>query len=410
VSSTPAPKTAGNAQRGGVAVLSQYYYPNFGGAGVQAQRLTAELRARGWTAFVVTTQTLGLPRKDTVDGTLVLRVPVFGARRSGLFSLLYWLGSLVLLIFRVRRWSLLHVHGGGPFVWLPLQLARLLGRPVIVKMTLMGNDDVALMDEGRFGGLSRAVFEQADAVISISRPMSDAYRASGLDASKLHEMPQGVDVSRYRPASADERAALRRDLGLAVEAQWLVCVGAVFRRKGTDIAVDAFIRLAQERPDLRMALVGIDDTTPHPLDLPDEREFSLGLKRRLSEAGLSDRVIFSGVVENVEDYLRAADIFLFPSHREGFGTVMVEAMACGLPSVVNSIDGIADTVYENGRDGIVLDEAPASDWAREIATLLDDPERAGRMGAAARVSAELRYNFTVVSDRYDALYTSLLDR
>jgi glycosyltransferase involved in cell wall biosynthesis len=390
-------------------MLSQRYSPLFGGAAVQARRLTAELRRRGWNAFVVTAGAQGLPLRDAIDDTPVFRVPTFGARRYGLYSLYFGLGSLVPLLLLVRRWSLLHVHGAGPFTWFPLQLARMLGRPVIVKMTLMGSDDVSEMDAGRFGWLNRDLFAKADAIVSISTPMSDAYRASGLDASKLHEMPQGVDVERFRPASPEERKLLRRRLGLAEDGPWLVCVGAVFRRKGTDVVVEAFLELAKERPTLRIAFVGMDDTTFDPLDQHEERAYSLDLKRRVAEAGLADRALFTGVVDNVEDYMRAADLFLFPSRREGFGTVMVEAMACGLPCIVNSIQGIAATVYDSGHDGVILDEAAPSEWAREIGVLLDDPERAARLGRAAREVAVRRYGFDVVCDRYEALYESLLD-
>jgi glycosyltransferase involved in cell wall biosynthesis len=280
---------------------------------------------------------------------------------------------------------------------------------VIVKMTLMGGDDAAEMDAGRFGWMNRAVFEQAEAIVSISTPMSDAYRASGLDASKLHEMPQGVDVERYRPANTEERSALRCRLGMAEEGPWLVCVGAVFPRKGTDVVVDAFIALAGQRPSLRVAFVGMDDTSFEPVDYPEEKAWAAGLKRRIADAGLADRAVFTGVVDNVEDWMRAADLFVFPSRKEGFGTVMVEAMACGLPCLVNSIEGIAATVYDSGRDGVILDEAPPSEWAREIAALLDDPERMASLGRAARETAVRRYAFGVVCDRYEALYESLLD-
>ena len=396
--------------RGDVAMLSQRYSPLFGGAAVQARRLTAELVRRGWGAIIVTARTQGLPLRETIDGTPVTRVPTFGARRYGFFGLYFWLGSLVPLLLAVRRWSILHVHGSGPFTWFPAQLARLLGRPVIVKMTLMGADDAAEVDAGVFGWMNRSLFEQAEAVVSISAPMSDAYRESGFDASKLHTMPQGVDIDRYRPAPAEERAALRSALGIDAQGPWLVCVGAVFPRKGTDVVVDAFIELAARRPGLRIAFVGQDDTSFEPLDQPEERAFSLEQKRKLADAGLSDRAVFTGVVDNVEDWMRAADVFLFPSRQEGFGTVMVEAMACGLPCIVNSIQGIAATVYDDGRDGIILDEAPPSAWAREIEGLLDDPERAAGLGRAARAAAEDRYSFAVVCDRYEALYDALLGR
>jgi glycosyltransferase involved in cell wall biosynthesis len=119
-------------------------------------------------------------------------------------------------------------------------------------------------------------------------------------------------------------------------------------------------------------------------------------------------VRFTGVVDDVESYLRAADVFVFPSRKEGFGTVMVEAMAAGLPCVVAPIDGIAATVFDHGRDGVIVPGEDPERWAGEIAALLDDPARAARLGESARAKAVGRYGFGVVCDRYEALYEALL--
>jgi glycosyltransferase involved in cell wall biosynthesis len=395
-------------RRRGVAMLVQRYHPLFGGGAIQARRLARELRGRGWQPFFVTAHVRDLPRRERVDGIPVLRVPTFGARRAGWFALLFSLGSCLSLLLRARRWSILHVHGASAFSWFPVQLARLLGKRVIVKMTLMGADDAGGLSGGLLGRLNRRVFELADAVISISGPMSADYRRSGLDAAKLVEMPQGVDVERYRPAAPEERRALRARLGFAPEGLLLVFVGAIFHRKGADIAVRAFERLAASRPGLELAMVGMDETTWDPLELPEEQEFSLGLKRELREQGLAGRVRFTGVVDDVESYLRAADVFVFPSRREGFGTVMVEAMAAGLPCVVAPIDGIAATVFRDGEDGVIVPSEDPERWAEAIAALLDDSARAARLGRAARAAAEGRYSFGVVCERYEALYAALL--
>ena len=396
-------------RRTGVAMVAQRYHPLFGGAAVQARRLAEGLRRRGWRPFVVTTRAPGLSWREAIDGTSVLRVPIFGVRRWGLAGLLFYLATCIPLLATARRWSILHVHGAAPFTWFPQTLARLLGKRVIVKMTLMGGDDVGGLGGGVQGSMNRSVFERADAVISISRPMSDAYRATALDARRLVEMPQGVDVERYRPASPEERRELRRRLGLAEEGPLLVFVGAIFHRKGADIAARAFAKLAAERPTLQLAMVGMDDTTYDPVDLPEERTFCLALKQELREAGLADRVRFSGVVDDVQNWMRAADVFVFPSRREGFGTVMVEAMAVGLPCVLAPIDGIAATVFRHGEDGVIVEGEDPEVWARAIEALLADPERAAAMGGAARAQACARYSFEVVCDRYEALYEALLE-
>ena len=71
-----------HAKRPGVAALSPFYTPNFGGAGIQAQRLVGELRRRGWDPFVVTARNPGLAAREKVEGSDVIRVRTWGVTRS----------------------------------------------------------------------------------------------------------------------------------------------------------------------------------------------------------------------------------------------------------------------------------------------------------------------------------------
>jgi glycosyltransferase involved in cell wall biosynthesis len=287
-------------------------------------------------------------------------------------------------------------------------LAKLLGKRIVLKMTLIGGDDATALSGRPAGVIRRLNFRIADKIISISRPMSDRYRESGQDDSKLVEMPQGVDLERFRPASASEKQVLRENLTLPVEGQILVFVGALLQRKGADILVDAFYELSRNRPKLQLVIIGEHDYGSIADTRSDRYRFWRDLQERIRLRGLGGRIHFVGVVENVDAYMRAADIMVFPSRREGFGTVIIEAMAAGLPTVTGSIGGIARTTVNTGVDGIIVESENPSDYAMQIARLLDGPSKAAEIGSAARRCAESRYSFAKVADEYLVLYRELL--
>jgi glycosyltransferase involved in cell wall biosynthesis len=133
------------------------------------------------------------------------------------------------------------------------------------------------------------------------------------------------------------------------------------------------------------------------------------LHRYVEEHGLDDRVVFTGGVANVEDYLRAADVFVFPTEKEAFGVSLVEAMACGLPSVATRAGGIADFLVD-GSNGLVVEPGSFTQLRDALTTLLAGGDRVAALGQAARTTVLNRFSEDAVTDRYVRLFETLLDR
>jgi glycosyltransferase involved in cell wall biosynthesis len=137
----------------------------------------------------------------------------------------------------------------------------------------------------------------------------------------------GVDTGRFRPDPA-VRQQIRTELQIPLSAPCLVYVGRMSKEKGVPDLLAAFGRLREDFADLHLILVGPDEESI----LPQSRIPGLHVV---------------GYTKNTEAYMNAADIICLPSYREGFGSVLIEGAACGLPAVASRIYGVTDAVVEN---------------------------------------------------------------
>ena len=137
----------------------------------------------------------------------------------------------------------------------------------------------------------------------------------------------GVNTGRFRP-DPEARQRIRTELQIPASAPCLVYVGRMSKEKGVNDLLAAFGRLREEFADLHLILVGPDEESI----LPQSRIPGLHVV---------------GYTKSAEAYMAAADIICLPSYREGFGSVLIEGAACGLPAVASRIYGITDAVVEN---------------------------------------------------------------
>ena len=234
----------------------------------------------------------------------------------------------------------------------------------------------------------------ADAFVAMSRAIREEMRAAGVPAERIALLPHSVDTERFSPVGAGERAALRARLGLP-GGVLAVYTGRLLRGKGLETLLEAFATVAPEAPGLALALVGSGEG--QALSVEDE------LRRRAAEGDLAGRVHFAGRRERVEDWLRAADLFVFPSVFEALGISLVEAAACGLPALASRTGGIVDVV-EDGVSGMLVAPGAVAELVSGLRALAGDAERRAGMGRQARRTALARFDERDSLDRYRALF------
>ena len=390
-------------------MVIQRLRPLFSGQGVQVEELCRELARRGVAATILTAGHGRNPPWEDVDGYRIRRlradIPWLSPHlRPGRFrSEIFGVRAFIWLMLHGWRTQVLHTHTLSDALYSSWLFARLRGIPLIFEMTLMGTDDALSFADNRhrFHRLRSRIFRHCDGYVAISPALARAYEQAGLPRDKLRVIPQGVDIERFRPAQ--DVGALRQRLGIPVHGAVVVFVGSLIERKGIDLLLAAWEKVHADRPDATLVMVGRNEFADDPAAAALLQDH-LG---DLSESA-QRRVLQAGVRPDVEEYLRAADVFAFPSRREGFGTVMIEAMATGLPCVVAELPEITDYIFAtDGSTGVVVPPSDAEALARELCLLLAHPDRAATMGAAARRRATERFSMTRVADDYLDFYARL---
>ncbi len=235
-------------------------------------------------------------------------------------------------------------------------------------------------------GLKRRILVYADRlacrfahrVICVSQSVREKAIASGLTTWERTAVfgagsCNGVDASRFAatPEMKQRAAELRRRLGIPEQAPVALFVGRLTCDKGIPELMQAFLRLDNQFPDLRLLLVGcFEDGDPLPFDVRIRLE-------------TTERVILAGAVNDTRAYYAIADVLVLPSHREGLPTVILEAQAAGKPVVGASATGIVDLVTE-GETGLLFPVGDVTALAKALAKLISDKGFATKLGLAGQ--------------------------
>jgi len=205
----------------------------------------------------------------------------------------------------------------------------------------------------------------------------------------------GVDAQRFYP-NAQMRDLVRTELGIGIEQTVILFLGRLNRDKGMLDLATAFADIASRGGDVVLVLVGAEE------DVPFSRVQEIcGVHRERLH-----RVDFT---PEPERYMAAADIFCLPSYREGFGQVIIEAAASGVPTVASRIYGITDAV-EDGRTGLLFPVGDVSALVQALLKLIGDDELRRQMGAAASARALALFSSEKNTKEMLALYGELLCR
>ncbi len=253
----------------------------------------------------------------------------------------------VMDIHRQRPIDLIDCHYVYPDGTAGIQIGKMLGVPVL--LSARGTD------LNLFPGL-RAIrpriqrnLEACAHLICVCSDLRAKAVELGTPPEKISVIGNGVDAQRFHRVDGGEA---RRRLGLPLDGKMLLTVGHLTTRKGFDLVLEAFTRLAH--PDLFLVVAG-------------DGEERGRLERQAADLGLAGRVFFPGAVlnEGLPDWYSAADLFVLASSREGYPNVLCEAQAMGLPVVATRVWGVPEIIADPSL-GILVEERSAAALAAAL--------------------------------------------
>lgn len=207
-----------------------------------------------------------------------------------------------------------------------------------------------------------------------------------------HGSISGVDHQRFCPDSA-VRARIRHEFGVPKDALLYAYLGRLNRDKGVLDLARAFSMLALKRTDAWLLIVG-----------PDEEGITAQILERCSR--VRDRVVRVDYTSCPEHYMASADVFVLPSYREGFGSVIIEAAACGVPAVASRIYGLSDAVVDN-ETGLLFPVGDVSALFNSMLRLHDDTKMRERMGVKARERAISYFSMKYITSEMVQFYEQI---
>ncbi|SDB58126.1 Glycosyltransferase involved in cell wall bisynthesis [Desulfonatronum thiosulfatophilum] len=261
------------------------------------------------------------------------------------------------------------------------------------KLVVEVNTDHFWKDEGRGAGIKRRIinwikmscmrltFRFADGVKCINRPLTSKY------AHTFDFYERNLPVETFFSFIATDAF---HTTGYTPNGP-ILCVGHPYHIKGVDVLLKAFNLISSDYPDVTLKIIGHCE----------DRERYEHLAAGNDKISFHDGMFFEKIVSEFEN----CRFLVLPSRTESMGRVLIEAMACGKPVIGSRVGGIPEVVAEN-ETGLLFESDNASDLARKMRVLLDDPSLATRMGEAGQRRAKTFFS----PAHYGRLYKAFLEQ
>lgn len=242
-----------------------------------------------------------------------------------------------------------------------------------------------------FLGLNHLKYNRADHIVAISEAIQKVLLEDGMAPERVDCVPSGTDPERF---SDTRPAQLREEFGLPPDTKLLGNIAFFADHKGQRYLVEAAKTILKECPKTAIFLIG-----EGPLLEP--------LQRKAEEEGIGDRVFFPGFRRDVPAILRDLDVYVMPSHKEGLGTAILDAMYCGVPVVASEAGGMPELVHHE-KTGLLVPPHDSTELAQALIRMLSNPQEAATYAAAGRKLVEEYYTVNRMVSGNIRVYEKLL--
>ncbi len=360
------------------------FHPYVGGVEKYVLTLSQELAARNHRVTVVCANEPKTPPVGDINGIRVKRLSCIGKIANTNIT------PTLPIALLCEDYDIIHTHLPTPWAADWSAFAAMLGKKPLV---LTYHNDIVGAGRNAYAArlynqtLLKITLRIADRIV-VTRPgplspILEPY------AEKVVVVPNSVDTAVFTPRRVEPMADMF----------FLSVLDEYHRYKGLDILLHALELVKRDYPDVTLIVGGSGPLRGYYEDMA-------------ASLGLSENVDFVGYIsdEDLADYYRGCRLFVLPSTdpaQEGFGIVLLEAMACGCPVVTTTITGVADEISRMGA-GRVVEPGSVDALSHAIAELLRDEDDAARMGDAGRSLIEAKYSCRKVAEQMEAVYMDVL--
>lgn len=370
-------------KRRGLMIIHNFRPGPTGGAELQAERLANKLVQLGHSMQVLTRLTVpeALP-EEMSHGVKIHRVD---------FHLAYWVTTEVentfkFLVKHRHTFDVLHAHMAYGHAVVAAVVARSFGKKCIIKIACLGEYG-DLYNFSQFARFNWAleILHQADALIAISHDVAEDLRRWGFPHKRIHYIPNGVDTDSFQRIQPFPTHNPVR----------FILIGRRHPQKGIDLALQAAHLLREQ---------GLSEQFHLSFYGADYPEYDY--ERMAQQLGVTDNVTFFPFQQTILDIYQAAHCLILPSRGEGLSNSLLEAMAMELPVIATPVSGTIDVVTD-GEDGLLIPPEAPEALAKAMATVIQQPALARRLGQQARQKMLRTFSLDSVAQRYSKLYDSL---
>lgn len=364
-------------------------YPSVGGSGVVATELGKLLAERGHEIHFITSS---LPfRLNKVYCNITfheVEVNQYSVFKYPPYDLA--LASKMAEVAKREKLDLLHVHYAIPHAICAFLAKQMVGEDLKIVTTLHGTDITVLGYDQSLSDLIRFGIETSDKVTAVSHSLVEQTIELLQPKKQIETVYNFIDDRIYFKKNTTH---LKREYGIDEDEKVIIHVSNFRKVKRVQDVIYSF-QLIQRKINAKLLLVG------------DGPEMSF-VSRLVRELGLTDKVLFLGKQDNLEQLYSISDLMLLLSEKESFGLVLLEAMACGVPCIGTNIGGIPEVIHE-GKTGFLSEIGDINTVSNHAIHILSNPDLHKKMSEHAIYIAKNDFHSEKIVSQYESIYYDLL--
>ena len=379
-----------------VQVIPEFPPPLIGGGGYHVYNLTKELVRRGVdvTVFTLNVGNTFLLKKTEVE-THFGKAKVFRVPASYIPKTTYPIAPKLIPLLLKENPDIIHAHGYQVFTTdAALTVSKIKKIPLVLTLHGFPRGFDKLTHRAHFNLIGKETLKWAKKIISVSRMVAHEFRVIGVPKEKIVIIPNGVDLEEYKQLPIGD--LFRKRLDIKENEKVVLTIGRLEEIKGFQYLIKALPSIIEEIGSTKLVIAGPD--------------FNYGakLKKLAEETNVQDNVIFYGPINGKEKFeaFSAANIVAVPSLYEGFGMLLLEAMAAGKPLVATNT-GAAPEIIQNGKNGVLATLGDVEDLAGKVIKLLSDDQLMYLISQESRKTVEA-FNWEKISEHIHKLYIDCL--